>query len=372
MTTAAQRISVAVPGGAYDVAIGPGLLDSVGDVVRESTGASACALVTDETVGPLFAARVEASLRAAGVEPVSLWVPAGEASKSWAEAGRLLEFFSEAGLGRDSAVVSLGGGVVGDLAGFAAATYLRGVPVVQVPTTLLAQVDSAIGGKTGVDLPRGKNLAGAFWQPAAVVADTETLETLPERQWRSGLAEVAKSAVLAGADEFSTLEIDSFELAHREDVEVEAAVRMAAGFKARIVSGDEREAADREALNYGHTFAHALERELGYGNVTHGAAVAEGMRFAAHLAAEVAGADPAWVTRQEKLLDRLGLERAGGECEPVALLGAMRSDKKARAGQVRFVLSTAPGVWSVRAVDDDVLAGALARWCASTSEGEWR
>jgi 3-dehydroquinate synthase len=331
--------------------------------VRERSDAVRCALVTDDVVGPLLAARVETSMRAAGFDPLTVWVPAGESSKSWAEAGRLLEAFSEAELGRDSLVVALGGGVVGDLVGFAAATYLRGVPVVQVPTTLLAQVDSAIGGKTAVDLPRGKNLAGAFWHPLLVLADTGCLDTLPEREWRSGLAEVAKSAALAGASAFAALESDAEALMGRGLEAVSAAVLMAAGFKATVVSGDAYEAADRESLNYGHTLAHALERELGYGSVSHGAAVADGVRFATRLAVALGVSTPEWAARQEALLDALGLARTEGACDPGAMLDAMRSDKKARAGRVRFVLSSAPGAWAVGPVEESVLADELARWC---------
>jgi 3-dehydroquinate synthase len=362
---------VTVPGGAYDVLVGRGLLDGLGAAVRQRSGAVLCALVTDDVVGPLFASRAEASLRAGGIEPITMWVHAGERSKSWSEAGRLLEEFSESGLGRDALVVALGGGVVGDLAGFVAATYLRGVPVVQVPTTLLAQVDSAIGGKTGVDLPRGKNLAGAFWQPALVLADTACLDTLPDPEWRSGLAEVVKSAALDGEAAFAALEASAGALARREEAAVLSAVMMAAGFKARVVSGDEREAADREALNYGHTLAHALERELGYGNVTHGAAVAEGLRFAARLAVSAVGAPVEWAQRQERLLDALGLAAMGGECDAGMLLAAMRSDKKARAGQMRLVLSTAPGEWRVEPVDERMLGDALERWC-DDNEGDVR
>lgn len=365
-----QRLSVAVPGGSYDVLVGSGLLDGLGAAVRKRSSAVRCALVTDDVVGPLFAERAETSLRTAGIEPVSAWIPAGETSKSWAQAGRLLGEFSEAGLGRDSLVVALGGGVVGDVAGFAAATYLRGVPVVQVPTTLLAQTDSAIGGKTGVDLPRGKNLAGAFWQPALVLADVACLGTLPKREWESGLAEVAKSAVLAGEEAFGSLERDASALLRREDDAVLAAVLMAAGLKCRVVTGDEREAADREALNYGHTLAHALERELGYGNVSHGAAVADGMRFAARLAASLGRAPQAWAARQERLLDTLGLSRIPDACDSDALLVAMRSDKKTRAGRVRFVLSGAPGAWTVEVVDGDELTRALHAWCET--EGDAR
>ena len=361
-----HRTEVAIPGGSYDVMIGRGALARLGGELRSRTEAIRCALVTDTTVERLFAARVLTSLREAGFAPEVFTMPAGERSKSWAQAGELLEGFSEAGLGRDCVVVALGGGVVGDVAGFAAATYLRGVPVVQVPTTLLAQADSSIGGKTGVDLPRGKNLVGAFWQPLMVLSDTECLAGLPEQEWSSGLAEVVKSAALFGEHAFADLEDDIEGLRVRDSAVVESAVVMAASLKAHVVAGDEREAADRECLNYGHTLAHALERELGYGTITHGAAVADGMRFAAHLAESVLGAPPEWTARQEALLDGLGLTRSGAACDAAGLLAAMRSDKKSREGRVRFVLLRAPGAWTVTPLDDAVLGAALAGWCAST------
>lgn len=367
--SAPADITVRVPGGSYGVRISPGALEELGAVVRAACAASTCALVTDTGAGPLYAGRAGGSLKAAGLGVASFTVPSGERSKSWAEAGRLLEAFSEAGLGRDSVVVALGGGVVGDLAGFCAATYLRGVPVVQVPTTLLAQVDSAIGGKTGVDLPRGKNLAGAFWQPLAVLADTECLTTLSESEWRSGLAEVAKSAALDSEASFAALESDAAALAAREPGAVERAVRMAAALKARVVSGDEREAAERECLNLGHTLAHALERERGYGAVTHGAAVADGLRFAARLADSLGVADPGWRARQEGLLDALGLARTEGGCSPDGLASAMMSDKKVRAGRVRFVLSERAGCWVVRPVEPAEIGHALEEWCGSSAMG---
>ena len=365
----ASLIGVCVPGGSYDVLVDRGVLSRLGSEVRRVSPAVRCALVTDSGVGPLLGAAAEASLLTAGFKPVRVTVPAGEVSKSWVETGRLLEEFSDAGLDRDSLVIALGGGVVGDVAGFAAAAYLRGVPIVQVPTTLLAQADSAIGGKTGVDLPRGKNLAGVFWQPLLVVSDPDVLSTLPEREWRSGLAEVAKSATLDGEESFTGLEADAPALRVRDGEAIGRAVLMSVKLKARIVSGDEREAADRECLNYGHTLGHALERELGYGRVSHGAAVADGIRFAARLAAEVAGAAPGWATRQEALLDALGLARIEGTCDPAALLAAMKSDKKARAGVVRFVLTTAPGSWTVVPVEDVVVAAALTRWCQDGTGG---
>ena len=364
-----NRIEVTVPGGSYDILVGRGALSRLGGELRARTEAVRCALVTDENVERLFAERTLSSLRGAGFAPELFTIPAGETSKSWDEAGRLLKGFSKAGLGRDSVVIALGGGVVGDLAGFAAATYLRGVPVVQVPTTLLAQADSAIGGKTGIDLPAGKNLVGAFWQPLLVLSDTECLSGLPEIEWSSGLAEVVKSAALFGEHAFARLEDDLEGLLVRDSSCVESAVLMAAALKAHVVSGDEREAADRECLNYGHTLAHALERELGYGTMTHGAAVADGMRFAARLAESVLGAPAEWTRRQEALLDELGLTRSQATCDAAGLLAAMKSDKKARDGKVRFVLLRAPGSWTVTQLEDAVVAEALADWCRPSTGG---
>jgi len=359
----AARIVVAVPGGSYDVLVGRGLLSEAGVLVRQRTSARRVSLVTDDRVAPLFARRVLDALSAEGLEPVPIVVNAGEKSKNWQEAGRLVETFSGAGLGRDSAVIALGGGVIGDLAGFAAAVYLRGVPVVHLPTTLLAQVDSSIGGKTGVDLPRGKNLAGAFWQPALVIVDPDCLGTLAGNEWSSGLAEVAKSALLDSEDSVAALERDAVALGARERDAVDRAVLMSVGLKARVVSGDEREDADRECLNLGHTFGHALERELGYGVLAHGVAVAEGLRFAARLAEREAGVAGEWTSRQGRLLDALGLPPLAPRCVAANMLEAMRADKKVRDGRVRFVFSTGPGMWKTHVPDETVLADELARTC---------
>jgi len=362
------RLTVPCSHGSYDVLVGRGVVADLGGHVVGLTTARRCALVTDSNVDGIWADEAAAALCAAGIEPVPVVIPAGEGSKSWAQAGQVIEAFSEAGLGRDSFVVALGGGVVGDLAGFAAATYLRGIPVVQVPTTLLAQADSSIGGKTGVDLPRGKNLAGAFWPPLLVLTDVSTLETLPDGEWLSGLAEVAKSAVLSGEVAFAALERDAGALLLRESAAVESAVIMAAGLKCAVVGEDERESGQRESLNYGHTLGHAIERVLGYGTVSHGRAVADGMRFAARLAADLGIAQRSWADRQERLLDSLALLRRDHGCDPVHLLDAMRADKKVRGGDVRFVMSVGPGEWTVQAVSEDMLASALSRWCAREGE----
>lgn len=357
-----ERIPVVTPGGAYEVSVGPGLLHTVGSTVRRLLPGARCFLVTDDNVATLYGDIVETSILQAGVHLFVARQPAGEQTKSWHEAGMMMELMSEAGFGRDSVVVALGGGVVGDLAGFVASVYMRGVPVIQVPTSLLAQVDSSIGGKTGVDLRHGKNLAGTYWQPLAVLADTSCLETLPEDEWRCGFAEVAKSAILAGPAQMDALESALPALRVADEAAVTAAVLMAAGFKANVVSGDEREASGREQLNYGHTLGHAIERELGYGTISHGVGVAEGIRFAARLSSRLGGASPEWVDRQERLLDGLGLWRRGFDIVPGRLLSAMHADKKARDGRVRFVLSTAPGEWTAVALGDDILLEELETW----------
>ena len=357
------RIPVSVPGGCYDVLVGRGLLDDAGMLLRLHTAAHRVVVVTDDRVAPIFARRVLDSLSAQGLDPVPVVVKAGEGSKNWQEAGRLVEMFSGAGLGRDGAVVALGGGVIGDLAGFAASVYLRGVPVVHLPTTLLAQVDSAIGGKTGVDLPRGKNLAGTFWQPLLVIVDPECLRSLPAPEWSSGLGEVVKSALLDSEPSVGMLETDAHSLQARQPDAVDRAVLMAATLKAHVVSGDEREAADRECLNLGHTFAHALEHELGYGTVTHGAAVAEGLRFAARLAVRAGVAPGEWAERQVRLLDALGSAPIGARCQASEMREAMGADKKVREGRVRFVLSTGPGSWETLVADEGMLREELAAVC---------
>jgi 3-dehydroquinate synthase len=363
--TEARCVHVKVEGGAYDVLIGSGLLAEAGGRVHAAAPARRIALISDSNVGELFGAQLGAKLISAGYEVFPLTFEAGEASKNWAVAGELLEALAESRLDRTDVVAALGGGVVGDMAGFAAASYLRGVRFVQIPTTLLAQVDSSVGGKTGVDLRAGKNLAGAFKQPSLVLADIDTLASLPEGEWRSGLAEVAKSAVIDSEEFLSWTEENAARLLAREpDVVVEAVTRCVT-FKSGIVSSDEREEGVRECLNYGHTLGHAIENVAGYGVVPHGLAVAEGMRFAVRVAVEVAGASRDFVRRQDALLDALGLPALAGRWPKFDLLNAMRSDKKARSGDVRFVLADSPGSWSCTQVADSILQEHLDAWMES-------
>lgn len=354
-------VAVSTASGHYEVRIGRGLLDEVGSELRQRVGASRVAVVTDTVVEPLFAERVLGSLVSAGAQASTVVIPGGESSKTWEMAGVVLESLARHGLDRSDAIVALGGGVVGDLAGFCAATYMRGIAFVQVPTTLLAQVDSSVGGKTGVDLKAGKNLAGAFWQPVSVLADTGTLSSLDDEQWSCGLAEIAKAAILAGEPTLSRMEALTDGLLSREDAATSQAIESAVSFKATVVEADERESGIRECLNLGHTLGHALELLAGYEGVLHGVAVAEGIRFAAMLAERVLDVDPAWRARQEALLDALAIPRTGVPAA-ASVIEAMRSDKKARRGVVRFTLSTGPGQWEVCPVADDTLASALEMW----------
>jgi 3-dehydroquinate synthase len=355
--SATSTVRVPLPGtAAYDVLVGPDLLSVAGERVREVTASARIALVSDSNVSALFGREVRDSLEAAGFEVHDVVIEPGEASKSWSVAGDLLEALAAAGLDRRDAVVALGGGVVGDLAGFVSATYMRGIDFVQLPTTLLAQVDSSVGGKTGVDLAAGKNLAGAFKQPLLVLADTDALTRLPLAEWQSGLAEIAKGAVLGGERFLRWLEANARQLAAPSDAAaVHDAVREAVTFKARVVAADEKERELRECLNYGHTLGHAIENVAGYGAVPHGVAVAEGIRFAARLAVDAVGASAALAKRQGGVLDALGIPRVAGDFDVARLRRAMSSDKKARGGVPRFVVLTGPGTWQAVAVDEELL-----------------
>lgn len=360
-------IDVDISGSTYQVHVGRGLSDAFPGLLDGVTRSRTLVLITDDNVASRYAVQLDVALAQAGRTVHSLEVPAGESSKSWAMAGELLEAIAASRLGRKGVIIAVGGGVVGDLAGFVAGVYLRGVEFVQVPTSLLAMVDSSVGGKTGVDLSAGKNLAGAFKQPLLVVADLDVLETLPDTEWRSGLAEVAKTAVLAGEEFMSWLEEHAEALSRHELDVVEEAVARCVQFKAAVVASDEKESGPRECLNYGHTLGHALEKVLGYGALSHGVAVAEGMRFAARVSVELGAADAGFVRRQDRLLDALGLPSLDVTATAGSLLQAMKSDKKVRKGTVRMVLADAPGVWHCDEVSDVVLTGHLSAWSASKS-----
>lgn len=363
----ATKVIVNIPGEeTYDVRIGSGVLAKLGAHLRKLPAfadADRALIITDENVAPLYRADAKAALAQSGFRVSDIAVPAGEESKSIEVAGEIWEAMAGLTLGRDCVVLALGGGVVGDLAGFVAASYMRGVPVVQVPTTLLSMVDSSVGGKTGVNLAAGKNLVGAFKQPAYVCADTATLATLDEREWACGCAEIAKSAVI-DSDEFFFWLVDAAgALAARDEVVAEEAIARSVVFKADVVAEDKSESRGvRECLNYGHTLGHAVESLAGYGTFSHGAAVAEGMRFAARMAVALVDAPLDLVETQDRLLDELGLPALAWSAEPEAMLEAMKRDKKARRGQVRFVLPRDVGSWQLADVDDDTILEHLAAW----------
>ncbi|MFN3648097.1 MAG: 3-dehydroquinate synthase [Armatimonadota bacterium] len=355
-----RRVTVAVPGRSYPILIGAGALETLGEQVREVGITGALALVQDAAVAPLYGARAAESLRRAGYAVMEVVVPSGEASKSLAQLGELYREFAGARLDRRAAVVALGGGVVGDLAGFAAASYLRGIELVQVPTTLLSQVDSSVGGKTGIDLPEGKNLVGAFHQPALVVADLATLETLPEREYVAGLAEIVKYGVIADSQLFRYLEENREAISGHYSHSLEHLVERSCQIKAEVVGQDERESGLREILNYGHTVGHAVEAVAGYGRYAHGEAVAIGMVAAGRLSRARGWLAPGDEQRIRVLLEAFGLPV--GLHEPLpreALLAAMRLDKKTRGSELRFVLARGIGRVETAAVPEAEVTTAL-------------
>ena len=320
----------------YPIRIGRGLLDEPAGLAALAPGRHAL-VVTDANVAPHYLARVEAAL--AGKSVRALILPAGEQEKTLARFGEVMAALAAQGASRDATVIALGGGVVGDLAGFAAACWMRGVRFVQLPTTLLAMVDSSVGGKTAVDLPQGKNLVGAFHQPSAVLADTATLDTLPERELRAGLAEVVKYGAIADAGFFAWLEENAEALLARDPDALAEAIAVSCTHKAGIVARDETEQGERMLLNFGHTFGHAIETEQGYGGLLHGEAIAVGMVLAARLSADLGRAAWSDTARLAALLERLGLPVAvPGGLSGDALLARMRLDKKAVSGALRLIL----------------------------------
>jgi 3-dehydroquinate synthase len=319
----------------YPILIGPGLLDDAA-VLDAHVPRGTVLLVSNTTVASLYAAAIKRGLKDRTI--VEAILPDGESYKTLTTLSRIFDVAVTNRLARDSTVVALGGGVVGDMAGFAAACYQRGVDFVQVPTTLLAQVDSSVGGKTGVNHPGGKNLIGAFHQPIAVIADTNTLTTLPPRELRAGLAEVIKYGLIHDAAFFDWLEVNVDRLLAGNAEALTHAIRRSCEIKAQIVGKDERERGDRALLNLGHTFGHAIESATGYSSWLHGEAVGTGMLMAAAMSHECGYLSDADVARLRALLHRVGLPIAAPDVSPQAALEHMKIDKKVKAGRMRFVL----------------------------------
>jgi 3-dehydroquinate synthase len=330
-----ESLRVDLEASSYPILIGPDLIGRA-KLIDQHVPARDVLLVSNTVVGPLYSAQLKASLGSRRV--IEVLLPDGEAHKSLATLARIFDVLVANAFGRDCAIVALGGGVVGDIAGFAAATYQRGVACVQVPTTLLAQVDSSVGGKTAVNHPGGKNLIGAFHQPRAVIADTATLATLPDRELRAGLAEVIKYGLIRDPGFYGWLEKDLDKLLARDPRALTHAIRRSCEIKAQIVGRDEREHGERALLNLGHTFGHAIEAATGYTEWLHGEAVGAGLMMAATMSAEAGLMDADDLTRVRTLLERAGFSIKAERVPARDVLEHMRRDKKVAQGRMRFVL----------------------------------
>jgi 3-dehydroquinate synthase len=368
MTTRTIRVELA--GRSYDIAIGPGLIDQAGALSRPLLLAPKVTIVSDATVAPLYGARLAASFDKAGIKVTAVTVPAGESSKEFGAFGKLMNDLLDQRPDRRTTLVALGGGVVGDLTGFAASVLLRGVDFIQVPTTLLAQVDSSVGGKTGINTRHGKNLVGAFYQPRLVLAATDVLDTLPRRELLAGYAEVAKYGLIDDPAFFAWCEANGAGVLAGDAAKRTYAIEQSCRAKARIVAADERETTDlRALLNLGHTFGHALEAETGFGSdLLHGEAVGTGMAMAFDLSARLGLCPAADAERVRRHLGSVGLpmrlRAIGGDNRrnwaSSRLIDHMRGDKKAADGKLTFILARGIGKAFVsREVDEKVLRGLL-------------
>ncbi len=352
-------VTVNLPHHVYDVTIDPGALERVGEIVRGVAPQARAALLADASVFDLHGETVRGSLQDAGYDVACDTLPAGERHKTLDTVREFYDLLLDAELERRSPVVALGGGVAGDTVGFVAATYLRGVPFVQCPTSLLAMVDASVGGKVGVNVPQGKNLIGAFHQPHAVIIDPLVLQTLGERERRCGLAECVKHGVIRDAELFDWI-AEHLDAIHALAPEVMVKLlRRNVEIKAKVVMADERESGERAHLNFGHTFAHAIEATAGYGEIAHGEAVGLGMVAAARLAADLGRCEPLVADRIVELLNAIGLPTTADLAETDILMAAMRHDKKVKDARMRLVLPDRLGAVSiVTDVDDAAIAEA--------------
>jgi 3-dehydroquinate synthase len=356
--SARAQVSIDLGDRSYPILIGSGLLDTEAtwSAVPQSTQAL---VVTNTTVEPLYAAQLARALRARHRQVHVLALPDGEAHKNWTTLNRIFDELLARECDRKTVLYALGGGVVGDMTGFAAASYMRGVPFVQVPTTLLAQVDSSVGGKTAINHPLGKNMIGAFYQPRLVVCDLDTLATLPAREFSAGLAEVIKYGPIADMAFLGWLEANLDALVARDPAPLAHAVRRSCEIKASVVGADERESGLRAILNFGHTFGHAIEAGLGYGEWLHGEAVGCGMVMASHLSQRLGLVDSEFVSRMTALVSRAGLPVRAPSLGVQRFMELMRVDKKSEAGEIKFVVLERPGAAAVRGAPGDVVAGVI-------------
>jgi 3-dehydroquinate synthase len=337
-----QTLTVALGDRAYPIHIGSGLLNRP-ELLLPHLKTPQAAIVTNTTVGPLYLERVQNALVAAGVKTVPIVLPDGEAYKNSESLNHIYDVLLQHRMERKATLIALGGGVIGDLTGFAAATYLRGVPFIQIPTTLLAQVDSSVGGKTGINHPLGKNMIGAFYQPQVVLADTDTLNTLPDRELSAGLAEVIKYGLISDLPFFEWLEANMELLLARDPQALTYAILRSCQNKADVVAADERESGRRALLNLGHTFGHAIEAGMGYGHVLHGEAVGTGMIMAAVLSQQLGWIGAQDVARIRALIVQARLPDTAPNLGHEKYLDLMGLDKKVEGGKLRFVLLKAIG-----------------------------
>lgn len=351
-------LDLTLPDCRYPIHIGRGLLDRAGELMAPVLPQPRALIVTNDVVAPLYLARLEASLAAAGIQTRAVVLPDGESHKDWQTLNLVFDALIDMRAERKTTLVALGGGVVGDMTGFAAACWQRGAPFVQVPTTLLAQVDSSVGGKTAINHPAGKNMIGAFWQPRLVLADIALLDSLPPRELSAGLAEVFKYGLIGDAGFFDWCEAQAAALMARDADALIHAVRRSCEMKADIVGQDEKEQGVRALLNLGHTFGHAIEAGLGFGVWLHGEAVAAGMLLAADLAAQLGRQSAGELDRIEALLAAVQLPVRAPDLGLDAWLSLMGHDKKVDGGHLRFVVPDGIGRASV---ESDVDAEALAR-----------
>jgi len=348
----AETIRVELGERSYDITISTGILDAVGPVCKEVGLAGTAAVVSNTTVAPLYLDRVSESLKAAGFRVLPVVLPDGESYKNGATLNLIYDALMDASLDRGSFIVALGGGVIGDMAGYAAATYLRGIPFVQLPTTLLSQVDSSVGGKTGINHPKGKNMIGAFYQPRTVLIDVDALDTLPEREYLSGIGEIVKYGAVLDAGFFAFLEENARALLARDKQALIHAVGRSCAIKARVVETDEREGGLRAVLNYGHSLGHAVETLTGYSRYLHGEAVAIGMVQAARISRSFGFCSDADRDRVIALVDLLGLPKELPDFPARAYVEALSHDKKVRDKGLLFICNHGIGDHRMERVKD--------------------
>jgi 3-dehydroquinate synthase len=366
-TEAEQIVPVVLGSRSYDIVLHPGLLSTVGDRLSALTASPKIGVVTDRHVAHRYLQGTLRSLRKAGYDPTSIILAPGEQTKTFKTVAKVLDALARRKFERLSMLLALGGGVIGDITGFAAAIYQRGIPFVQVPTTLVAQVDSSVGGKTGVDHRLGKNLIGAFYQPRAVLIDPLTLRTLPRREWIAGLAEVIKYGIIADEGFFAFLEQEIPALLTLEEQPVLHAIKRSCEIKAQVVAADERESDRRRILNYGHTIGHALESLSGYRGLIHGEAVGIGLVQEADLACHMGLCGRDVVERIRRLVQRAGLPEAVSHHSFASLWGAMQHDKKVVGGQVVGVWPVRIGEVVIRPIERQICAAWFQRMCGQRS-----